>query len=303
MLKITIFTPTYNRGYVIENLYKSLQRQSDFNFEWLVINDGSTDNTDDLFKKWLNEDNKFLIRYYKQDNKGLMYTFNQGVNLANGEYLSKIDSDDYVTDNCVELLINWLETIKNVDGVYGVGGMRGTDIDTPLKGKNYWPKIEKRDGYIDIFDYERDKYNLNADMTEAWSVSILKKFPFPVFDGEKFAPEEIVFNAIALSGYKIRWFPKIICICNYLPDGLTKNHLTIQKQNPLGFSLAWKNKLNLKTTFKRKVFCLIQSGALAIYSGKPRYIWIDNRYKLLSTVLLPFSIIIFIRRWRQFREN
>ena len=62
---ITVFTPTYNRGYIIEELYKSLQEQVAYNFEWLVIDDGSTDNTEELFKKWMLEDNNFNIRYIK----------------------------------------------------------------------------------------------------------------------------------------------------------------------------------------------------------------------------------------------
>ncbi|WP_326986860.1 glycosyltransferase family A protein [Chryseobacterium sp. MP_3.2] len=299
---MTIFTPTYNRGYILEKLYRSLQRQTIFDFEWLVINDGSTDNTDDLFNQWLMEDNKFPIRYYKQTNKGLMVGFNRGVELAKGIYLSKIDSDDYVSNDCVEYLLKWLDTIKDNKVVYAVGGMRGTVGGIPLKGEGEWPLIDKKTGYLDIYDYERKQYNLDADMTEAWNVSVLRNFPFPVFEGEFFAPEAIVFNAVAVAGHKIRWFPKIICICEYQNDGLTKNDVLMQKRNPLGFSMAWKYKLKQKISFKSKMFCLAQSGALALYSGKPKYIWIDNDHKFLSTILLPVSYLIFLRRRKQF-EN
>lgn len=302
MPKITIFTPAFNRGYIIENLYKSLQRQSNFDFEWLVINDGSTDNTDELFKKWLKEDNPFSIRYFTQENFGLMVTLNKGVKLAEGKYLAKIDSDDYVTDNCVELLSECLDSIKNEKNIYAVGGMRGTEDGNPIKGATKWPLIDKNIGYLDIYDYERDQYNLDADMTEAWEVEVLRKFPFPVFEGEKFAPEEIVFNDIALDGNKIRWFSKIICICEYQNDGLTKNSDLLQKNNPLGFSISWKYKAKQNISFKNKIFCLVQSAALAIYSGKLRYIWVDNQNKLLSTLLLPLSFTIYLRRRKQFKN-
>lgn len=302
MIKLTIFTPIYNRGYIIEKLYRSLQRQSVFDFEWLVINDGSTDNTDSLFQTWLKEDNKFSIRYYKQENKGLMVGFNKGVKLAKGEYLSKIDSDDYVTDDCVESILKWLNTIKGNNEVFAVGGMRGLTNKTPLKGDNQWPLLPKDNTYLDVFDYERNKYNLDADMTEAWSISVLRKFPFPEFENEWYAPEAIVFDAIAIAGHKIRWFSKIICICEYQNDGITKNGLLVQKKNPLGFSMAWKYKLKLKVSFKRKLFCLSQSGALALYSGKFKYIWIDNDHKILTALLLPVSFIIFLRRRRQFKN-
>lgn len=303
MRRLTIFTPTYNRGYIIEKLYHSLQRQTVFDFEWLIINDGSTDNTDTLVQTWLKENNKFPIRYFKQENKGLMVSFNRGIQLANGKFLSKIDSDDYVSDNCVELIVKWLDTIQESKDVYAVGGMRGTINGIPLKGINKWPLIDKNSRYIDVYDYERSKYNLDADMTEAWNVSVLRNYHFPEFEGEWYAPEEIVFNAIALTGYKIRWFPKIICFCEYQSDGITKNDLLVQKRNPLGFSMAWKYKLKLKVSFKRKLFCLSQSGALAFYSGHPKYIWIDNNHKLLSTILVPISFFLYLRRRKQFENS
>lgn len=302
MTSLTIFTATYNRGYIIEKLYRSLQRQSVFDFEWLVVNDGSTDNTDNLFQTWLKEDNKFPIRYYKQENKGCLAGFNLGIHRAKGEYLSKIDSDDYISDDYVDVILNWLDTIEDNEEVYAVGGMKGSADGIPLKGAGEWPLIRKETGYLDIYDYERDQYKLNADMSEAWKVSVLKKYPFPVFEGEWQAPQEIVFNAIALAGHKIRWFPKIICIVEYLDDGITKNDILVQKMNPLGYSKMWKYKVKLKTTFKRKLYCLCQSGALALYSGQPKYIWIDNNHKLLSTLLLPVSFFLFLRRRKQFKN-
>jgi len=302
MKKITIFTPTYNRAYILENLYRSLQRQRVFDFEWLVINDGSTDGTDDLFQKWIKEENQFPIRYFKQENSGLMVGFNRGIKLAEGEYLAKIDSDDYISDDCIEFFLNGIGSIKNNNEVYAVGGMRGTANGIPLKGENEWPKIDPKIGYVDLYDYERRNFNLEADMSEAWRVEILRQFTFPEFRGEYFAPEEIVFNAIALAGHKIRWFPKIICICEFQDDGLTKNELALQKNNPLGYSTMWKYKLKLKTTIKEKIFCLSQAGGLALYSGKIKYIWIDNDYKFLSTLLLPISFLIFLRRKMQFKN-
>lgn len=302
MKKLTVFTATFNRGYIIEKLYRSLQRQSVFDFEWLVINDGSTDNTDDLFQEWIKEDNNFPIRYYTQENKGCLVGFNLGIELAQGEYLSKIDSDDFVSDDFVQLILNWLDTIKGNPEVYAVGGMRGTPDGIPLKGEGEWPNVDKQTGYVDVYHYERGKYNLDADMTEAWNVSALKKYPFPVFIGEWQAPQEIVFNDIALAGYKIRWFAKIICICEYQDDGITNNRKYVQKMNPLGYSLLWKSRVKLNVTFKRKLYCLCQSGAMALYSGKPKYIWKDNHHKILSTLLLPISFLVYLRRRKQFKN-
>ncbi|MBQ7385547.1 MAG: glycosyltransferase family 2 protein [Ruminococcus sp.] len=80
--RITVFTPTYNRAYIISNLYNSIKKQTFKNFEWLVVDDGSTDNTEDLFKKWQHEDNDFVIRYYKTVNGGKHRAINRALNLA-----------------------------------------------------------------------------------------------------------------------------------------------------------------------------------------------------------------------------
>ena len=92
--KITVFTPTYNRAYIIETLYRSLQRQTYRDFEWLVVDDGSADNTQELFEAWQKEDNFFPIRYYKQENGGKCRAMNRGLEMAQGELFFTVDSDD-----------------------------------------------------------------------------------------------------------------------------------------------------------------------------------------------------------------
>ena len=101
---ITVFTPTYNRAYIIENLYKSLQRQTFKDFEWLVIDDGSTDNTEELFASWTNEIS-FPVRYIKQQNGGKHRAINRGVKEANGELFFIVDCDDYLREDAVETIL------------------------------------------------------------------------------------------------------------------------------------------------------------------------------------------------------
>ena len=97
--KITVFTPTYNRAYILENLYRSLQRQSFTDFEWLVVDDGSSDGTKALFERWQKEDNPFPIRYCYKENGGKCRAINYGLKLAQGELFFTVDSDDYLTDD------------------------------------------------------------------------------------------------------------------------------------------------------------------------------------------------------------
>ena len=105
--KITVFTPTYNRAYIIENLYQSLRKQTYTDFEWLVVDDGSADNTQELFEGWQQEDNPFPIRYVKQENGGKCRAINHGLKLARGELFFTVDSDDYLTDDALEKILRW----------------------------------------------------------------------------------------------------------------------------------------------------------------------------------------------------
>ncbi|WP_455544265.1 glycosyltransferase family 2 protein [Intestinibacter sp.] len=299
MCKLTIFTATYNRGHIIENLYNSLKKQNNFDFEWLVIDDGSEDNTEQLFEIWMKENNNFEIRYYKQENKGLIRSLNRGIELANGEYFSKIDSDDYLIDSYIEDIFSWIDTIKNEKNIYGVSGIRGTDKDTPIK--KVWPSIDKDKGYIDASDLERKDYNLDADMSEAWRTEVLRKYKFPVWDGEKFAPEQIVFYQIALDGYKIRWFSKIIHICIYKDDGLTKGSSKLEKENPMGYAMMYNHMLEYSTNIEFKLRAALQCNVLSIIAKNPLYI-LKSKSILCSIIMLPLSVIVAIRRYFQFKK-
>lgn len=298
-MKLTIFTATYNRGHLIERLYQSLLRQSSFDFEWLVIDDGSEDNTQELFMAWINRDNPFPIRYYRQENQGLIRALNRGVKLAQGEYFSKIDSDDYVVDDFAENMMSWLEQIEGSESVYAVSGVRVTPNGTPIKG--VWPTFPNNAQYFDATDLERANYNLDADMCEAWNTDILRKHPFPVWEGEKFAPEQIVFHEIALEGWKIRWFPVAMSICEYQEGGLTLGASNLEKQNPMGYAMTYNHKLKHIRGLTARLKTAMQCNALCFVGGHPEYILRSNALPLALMMLAPGWLLSF-RRKKQYKE-
>jgi len=118
-MKLTIFTPTYNRGYIIETLYKSLKTQTCKDFEWLVIDDGSTDNTAEIFSQFICEQ-KVDIRFYKKGNGGKHTAANLALKLAKGELFFVVDSDDFLSENAVERILFYYEQIKDDDSFFGV---------------------------------------------------------------------------------------------------------------------------------------------------------------------------------------
>lgn len=297
---ITVFTATYNRGHLIQRIYQSLLRQKEFNFEWLVIDDGSQDQTEDLFNDWTSRDNPFEIRYYKQENRGLIRTLNRGIELARGEYFAKIDSDDYVVDDYTTNISKWVASIENSTSIYAVSGVRVTPDGIPLKGK--WPDIPKEPGFVDATDLERAAYDLDADMCEAWRTDVLRNYPFPVWNGEKFAPEQIVFNQIALDGYKIRWYPVAMSICEYQEGGLTKGARKLEIENPMGYAMMYNHKLKYDISLKQKLYYAMQCTALSTVGHNPQYIFKSNMPAATLATLVP-GVFLAIRRKRQYRQG
>ena len=231
----TIFTPTYNRRELIDNLYHSLLAQTDKNFEWLIIDDGSTDDTEKYFSELTSKPQPFPIRYLKQVNGGKHRAINKGVQNANGKLFFIVDSDDYLTENAIEKINQWITTLDNSHKWAGISGLRGFSKNSVVGQHSDF-------SYIDAKNNERRKYNLLGDKAEVYFTDVLKQHPFPEIPGENFISEEIVWNAIARDGYYLRWFNEIIYICDYLEGGLTKDN-DKDKSNPQGRLLWAKGQL------------------------------------------------------------
>lgn len=299
MCKLTVFTATYNRGHLIQRLYESLKRQKNFDFEWLVIDDGSFDNTKSLFQTWVKENNPFSIRYYYQENQGLIRALNKGVSLAEGEFFAKIDSDDYVVDDYMENVMSWIENICDEPKVYAVAGVKVRENGMPLKGS--WPLISDENIFVDATDLERKQYNLDADMCEAWKTKVLREHPFPVWPQEKFAPEQLVLYDLALEGLKIRWYPIAMAVCEYQEDGLTLGASRLEKENPMGYAMMYNQNLKIYSSIKRNFYDAMQLTALALYGGNPRYLRESNN-KMATILTFPLGVILGVRRGVQYSK-
>ena len=228
---ITIFTPTYNRAYSLPRLYESLKKQTYNNFEWILVNDGSTDNTDEVVKPWLN-DNVITINYIKQKNGGKHRAINKGIEVAKGDYFFIVDSDDFLPEDSLELVQQHIEEIKNDTTFAGVCGTKCYPNNQRVGGSFPYEILD-----TDSVSF-RIVHKIKGDMAEVWKTSVLKEFPFPEFEGEKFVTEAIVWNKIAKK-YKLRYFNKNIYICEYLDDGLTKNIRRHHRNSPKASQLFY----------------------------------------------------------------
>lgn len=238
---ITVFTPTFNRKNCIEHCYRSLQRQSSHNFEWLIIDDGSSDDTESLINQWQLIEESFPIRYIYKENGGLHTGYNVGIENATTELFMCIDSDDWLPDNAIENIERiWASIDHNkYVGIIGIDQNENGDCIGGL-----FP-----DGIDEMYLYEKlTKYKIPGDKKMVHRTELLKKVaPMPVYPGEKF------FNPSYMM-YQLDQFGKLyvtndcFCIVNYQPDGMSSNFYKQLRNSPLSFAETRKLYLRFPNT-------------------------------------------------------
>ena len=251
-MKITVFTPTYNRAYILGNLYRSLQRQSFRDFEWLIIDDGSSDNTEELAVQWQNEGNDFPIRYNKVPNGGKCRAINRALSLAEGKLFLVIDSDDILTPDALEKIDQWERKLPIGEKYCGVSGNLGlSSEETP---NHIFPE-DHLDGTL------FDRYGAaDGERAFAFYTEVHRHYLYPTFIDETFMTEAVTYNRMAHDGYKMRFYNDIVCIYEYRDDGLTRAGNELFLRNPKGYGLwlrekteylggGWKDRIRLWYSF------------------------------------------------------
>lgn len=296
---LTIFTPTYNRAHTLPRLLDSLKAQTDKDFEWLVINDGSTDNTPELFCEWLSHDYGFEIRYEAVANGGKNRAINQALTMSRGKYFMILDSDDMLVSDAVAFICDKMLEVKVDESFIGISGKRA-DWRTrrPL---GYDSDSFSEEGYTDCNNLERDKYGLLKDMAEVFFTNKLKRYEFKVWKEEKFTPEEVVWNQIALDGYRLRWYNKITYLCEYQQGGLSDSTWRLLRDNPMGYAAMWNQRQIIHTRYKEKINAVMQYTVCCILANEWKEI-LKCKYGLLSALLLPFSAVLAARRRKQINK-
>ena len=245
-IKCSIVTPTYNRAKTLKRLFKSLISQTNKSFEWIVIDDGSTDNTRALINQFMIENTGFKIKYLYQKNGGKHRAINSSFDLVEGEYFFIVDSDDILPYNSIEIILKWFESISNCKGFAGIAGLKTSIEGTQIIGDTF------NGSYIDCTSLERDVYNIFGDKAEVFYTNIIKNYRFPEIENEKFLSEAVVWNKIAEDGYKIRWFNENIYNCEYLSDGLTNNLYKNYVSSPKGFAMYLNSLIKNKQVSRLK---------------------------------------------------
>lgn len=282
MKTLTVFTPTYNRGYCLGNLYSSLLRQTSKDFEWLIVDDGSTDNTKNIVQAWI-EENKISIKYLYQENQGMHGAHNTAYKNIDSEFNVCIDSDDFMPDNAVKVI---LRNLINLEGQYA--GLVGLDADT--SGAIIGTKIPEQLNECTLSSlYE--KYQVKGDKKLVYKTEIVKKYPqYPLFKGERLVPLSYLY-ALIDQDYKLKPINEVLVIVEYQADGSTKNILKQYKKSPRGFACFRISKINLATGCIDKFKNAMHLVSCSIFA-KDRSLLFKSGSSLLVLISLPFGILL-----------
>ena len=294
-MMVTVFTPTYNRKHILPQLYKSLQNQTCKLVEWLIVDDGSIDGTEEMVNNWINTEDQFPIRYYKVRNGGKMRAINYGVSLAKGEFFCGIDSDDCFYNDAIFAILQAFEGIRSLDNMIGVSFSKAFKDRSPLN------QTTMIDEYVDCRNYERNYYGLNGDMIQVFYTNMMRKYVIPVWEDEKFTPEAVFIDTMALDGYKLRYFKKIVYFGDYLDDGLSSGSWRLLRDNPMGYAMMYNVKMRIHDNLKLKLNDVLQFVCCCCVKGEFHYMFKSN--SLLWTLLLFIpGCILALRRKIQFKK-
>ncbi|MEH7444052.1 glycosyltransferase family 2 protein [Bacillus sp. JJ1122] len=284
MKKLTIFTPTYNRAYCLGNSYDSLIRQTNKEFVWLVIDDGSTDHTNDLVRKWQAE-NLIEIKYIWQENQGMHGAHNTAYEAIETELNVCIDSDDFMPDDAVEkILAKWKS-----DGSENVSGIIG--LDSYPDGKIIGSKLPNARKTSTLFDLYH-KHGVTGDKKLVYRTELTKMFPYPVYENEKYVGLAYKYYMLD-QHFEMLLMNEVLCCVEYLPDGSSLNMLRQYRKNPKGFAFYRKELMKLPFSswiFKFKQAIHYVSSSLL---GKNFRLFKETPNRTLTTLALPFGVLLF----------
>lgn len=237
---LTVFTPTYNRRELLGRVYDSLLRQTCRNFCWLIVDDGSTDETDKQVKQWI-ADSEIEIQYVYQKNGGKMRAHNAGVKCANTELFVCVDSDDFLVTDAVEQIEKvWNDVIQNDSyekRAAGIAAHKGKSQTELLSGSDF-PNVE--------YSTLQGLYlgGFYGETTLIFRTDILKKNLFPEIDGEKYVPEDYIYDKID-ENYVLRIWPHILTVCELIQSGYTDNVQKLRDQNPQAWYLYYEQRARI----------------------------------------------------------
>ncbi|MBD5232779.1 MAG: glycosyltransferase family 2 protein [Bacteroidales bacterium] len=293
MKTLTIFTPAYNRAHTIGRTYESLLRQTCKDFEWLVVDDGSTDNTEALVKGWT-EEGLIPIKYIRQENQGMHGAHNTAYRNITTELNTCIDSDDFMPDNGVELIVNfWHE--HGSDKYAGIIGLDQTE-DGKIIGAAFPDEMKA----TTLMDYYAK--GGSGDKKLVYRTDVIKNYPeYPLFEGERYVGLAYKYMLID-KDYKMLVLNEPLVTVEYQLDGSSYNMYRQYWRNPKGFSFFRKTEMICAPTLKRRFVSCVHYVASSIIAKNKSFLK-ESPKKALTILALPFGLIWYSRIRSKVRSN
>jgi glycosyltransferase involved in cell wall biosynthesis len=258
----TVFTPTYNRVQTLPGVFACLQAQTFQDFEWLIVDDGSTDGTGALVQRW-QKVAEFPIRYFWQENGGKHRAFNRGVREALGELFLTLDSDDKCLPRALERLWSHWQGIPEGQR-HSFSAVTALCVDS--RGVVIGDRFPS-----DILDADslscRDIYKVTGDKWGFQRTDILRTFPYPEIPGERYIAESVVWNRLARR-YRTRYVNEVLKTVEYLDDGLSASTVRLRVENPVGARLYYAEYLQYATTRTAKVKAAINYVRFSLHGRR-----------------------------------
>lgn len=283
MVRLTVFTPSYNRANMLPVAYEALKRQTCNDFLWMIIDDGSTDNTEEVVKKWMSVENQFEIRYYKKENEGLHSGYNEAIKNADTELMICIDSDDYMPQNAVEIILNTWDKVKdkNYAGIIGLDAKTNGEIVS-----GFFPNPDSFNlikNSFDEYDFKKGDVKLVVRTDLYKSVA-----PMPIFEGEKNFNPQLMHLKISLN-YDFYPLNEVLCVVDYQEDGMTSGILRQFYNSPNSFAEYRIFQLSIPNAPKKFLLKYSIHYISSCIFAK-RKIFKSTPHKFLALLCLPFGI-------------
>ena len=292
MKLVTILTPTYNRANILGNLYKSLQEQLSYNFDWLIVDDGSADDTEQLASEFMKEE-KFSVRYVKKVNGGKHTALNCGIREIETPLTIIVDSDDTLLPHAIQIIEEYYEKYKADESI-------GVLCFLKCKQDGELVVAFSQDEFVGSYVENRVKNSLPGDMAEVFYTETLKQYPFPEFEGERFLSEDVVWIPMALK-YQSVFIRDAIYQCEYLEGGLTANDKPMKFASPLGSMMRGRVLMNRACGIKANIKGAIIYNCYRLDAKKPipNSVRTENAWqKLLVCATYPLGIL-FNYKWKK----
>lgn len=296
MPQITVFTPTYNRAYCLHKCYESMLRQTNKNFKWLIIDDGSTDNTKYLVEQWKKKDNGFEIEYYYKENGGMHTGYNYAYEKISTELSMNIDSDDYLVDTAIEEILSFWNANKRDDigGIYALdiyenGDIVGLPFPEDLKEFKGW-------GYKNIYYNSNKKLKVHKNKGDKKFIGVtsaINKYPnIPEFKDEKYYSLYYKQHRIE-KDYYILIYNKPVCVVEYMEDGSSNNMFNQYVNNPKGFCDERKYVIENAPSLKLKFMAAIHYVAESKLANNKSYIKEVSKKHIVG-LAIPFGNLLYL---------